>query len=97
MQLHDSKLFRQHAYVNGQWVKADSGQTIDVTNPATGETLGTVPKMGAAETRLAIELADKALPGWRALTAKDRSSKLRRWFELMIENQDDLARLMTLE
>lgn len=59
MQLKDSKLFRQHAYVNGQWVKADSGQTIDVTNPATGETLGTVPKMGAAETRLAIELRIK--------------------------------------
>ena len=65
--------------------------------PATGEILGTVPKMGAAETRRAIEAADKALPAWRALTAKDRANKLRRWFELIIENQEDLARLMTLE
>jgi succinate semialdehyde dehydrogenase (EC 1.2.1.16) len=68
-----------------------------VTNPATGEVIGTVPKMGTAETRRAIEAADKALPAWRALTAKERSAKLRRWFELMIENQDDLARLMTTE
>lgn len=68
-----------------------------MTNPATGEVIGTVPKMGTAETRRAIEAADKALPAWRALTAKERSAKLRRWFELMIENQDDLARLMTTE
>jgi succinate-semialdehyde dehydrogenase/glutarate-semialdehyde dehydrogenase len=72
-------------------VDADNGQTIKVNNPATGEIIGTVPKMGAAETRRAIEAADKALPAWRALTAKERAGKLRRWFELMIENQDDLA------
>jgi len=97
MQLKDAQLFRQQAFINGEWLDADSGQTINVTNPATGEVIGTVPKMGTAETRRAIEAADKALPAWRALTAKERSSKLRRWFELMIENQDDLARLMTTE
>jgi succinate-semialdehyde dehydrogenase/glutarate-semialdehyde dehydrogenase len=97
MQLKDSKLFRQHAYINGKWMEADNGQTINVNNPATGDILGTVPKMGAEETRRAIEAADRALPAWRALTAKERSLKLRRWFELMIENQEDLARLMTLE
>src|SRR5476649_411536 len=97
MQLKDSQLFRQQAFIDGAWVDADNGQTIKVNNPATGEILGTVPKMGAAETRRAIEAADKALPAWRALTAKERSNKLRRWFELLIENQDDLARLMTME
>ncbi|WGV22761.1 NADP-dependent succinate-semialdehyde dehydrogenase [Pseudomonas putida] len=97
MQLKDAQLFRQQAYINGEWLDADNGQTIKVTNPATGEVIGTVPKMGTAETRRAIEAADKTLPAWRALTAKERSAKLRRWFELMIENQDDLARLMTTE
>jgi succinate-semialdehyde dehydrogenase/glutarate-semialdehyde dehydrogenase len=91
MQLKDTQLFRQQAFIDGAWVDADNGQTIKVNNPATGEILGTVPKMGAAETRRAIEAADKALPAWRALTAKERAGKLRRWFELMIENQDDLA------
>src|SRR5471030_445638 len=97
MQLKDTQLFRQQAFIDGAWVDADNGQTIKVNNPATGEILGTVPKMGAAETRRAIEAADKALPAWRALTAKERANKLRRWFELLIENQDDLGRLMTLE
>ncbi|MBH9410553.1 NADP-dependent succinate-semialdehyde dehydrogenase [Pseudomonas aeruginosa] len=97
MQLKDAKLFRQQAYVDGAWGDADNGQTIKVNNPATGEIIGSVPKMGAAETRRAIEAADKALPAWRALTAKERANKLRRWFDLMIENQDDLARLMTIE
>ncbi|KIQ03923.1 aldehyde dehydrogenase family protein, partial [Pseudomonas fulva] len=97
MQLKDAQLFRQQAFVNGAWADADSGQTIKVTNPATGDVIGTVPKMGAAETRRAIEAADKALPAWRALTAKERSAKLRRWYELMLENQEDLARLMTIE
>ena len=97
MQLKDAQLFRQQAYINGEWLDADNGQTIKVTNPATGEVIGTVPKMGTAETRRAIEAADKALPAWRSLTAKERSTKLRRWFELMTENQDDLARLMTTE
>lgn len=97
MQLKDTRLFRQQAFIDGMWVDADNAQTIKVNNPATGEILGSVPKMGAAETRRAIEAADNALPAWRALTAKERANKLRRWFELIIENQDDLARLMTLE
>ena len=97
MQLKDSTLFRQQAFIDGAWVDADSGQSIKVNNPATGEIIGTVPRMGAAETRRAIEAADKALPTWRALTAKERSQKLRRWFELLMENQDDLGRLMTAE
>lgn len=92
MQLKDSKLFRQHAYVNGQWVNADSEKAIEVSNPATGDVLGTVPKMGAEETRRAIEAADRALPAWRSLTAKERGSKLRRWFELMIETSLPRAR-----
>jgi succinate-semialdehyde dehydrogenase/glutarate-semialdehyde dehydrogenase len=83
--------------VDGAWLDADSGETIAVDNPATGETLGTVPKMGAAETRRAIEAAERALPGWRELTAKERSQALRRWFELIMQHQEDLARLMTLE
>ncbi|MFV3307959.1 NADP-dependent succinate-semialdehyde dehydrogenase [Pseudomonas sp. NY15181] len=97
MQLKDPTLFRQQAYIDGAWVDADNGQTVQVSNPATHEIIGSVPMMGAAETRRAIEAADKALPAWRALTAKERANKLRKWFDLMIENQDDLARLMTIE
>ena len=97
MQLKDSSLFRQQAYVDGAWLDADGGQTLEVNNPASGEVLGTVPKMGAAETRRAIEAAERALPAWRDLTAKERSQTLRRWFELIMQNQEDLARLMTLE
>ncbi|WP_454253048.1 NADP-dependent succinate-semialdehyde dehydrogenase [Pseudomonas sp. Marseille-Q7302] len=95
--LQDASLFRQQAYVDGAWIDADSGATVQVDNPATGETLGTIPKLGRAETKRAIDAANRALPAWRALTAKERSAKLRRWYELMIENQDDLGRLMTLE
>ncbi|OHC47676.1 MAG: succinate-semialdehyde dehydrogenase I [Pseudomonadales bacterium RIFCSPLOWO2_02_FULL_63_210] len=97
MQLKDAHLFRQQAYIDGVWLDADSGQTIAVNNPASGEIIGSVPKMGRAETRRAIEAAERALPAWSALTAKERASKLRRWFELMMENQDDLGRLMTIE
>ncbi|WP_295516633.1 NADP-dependent succinate-semialdehyde dehydrogenase [uncultured Pseudomonas sp.] len=97
MQLKDASLFRQQAYVDGAWIDADSGASVKVDNPATGETLGTIPKLGRAETKRAIDAANRALPAWRALTAKERSAKLRRWYELMIENQDDLGRLMTLE
>jgi succinate-semialdehyde dehydrogenase/glutarate-semialdehyde dehydrogenase len=95
--LKDSKLFRQSNYIDGAWVNAKSGATIDVDNPATGEIVGTVPKCGAGETRTAIEAADKALPAWRKKTAKERAAVVRRWFDLMMENQEDLARLMTIE
>ncbi len=97
MKLADTKLFRQQAYVAGQWSDADGGDTIAVNNPATDETLGTVPKMGAAETRRAIDAAAAAYPEWRAKTGKERAGILRRWFELMMENQDDLGVLMTAE
>ncbi|WP_026042775.1 NADP-dependent succinate-semialdehyde dehydrogenase [Pantoea sp. A4] len=97
MQLKDIALFRQQAYINGQWLNADSGLTTEVTNPATGEVIGTIAKMGATETHRAIDAASAALPAWRALTAKARSEKIRRWYELMLENQEDLARLMTIE
>ena len=87
----------EKAYINGKWVDADSKATISVTNPATGETLGTVPKMGVAETRRAIEDANKALPAWRAKTAKERAKVLRNWFDLIMKNQEALAQLMTAE
>jgi succinate-semialdehyde dehydrogenase/glutarate-semialdehyde dehydrogenase len=97
MKLQDEKLFRQHCYIDGEWVDAIGRGTIPVTNPATSETLGTVPKMGAEETRRAIEAADRALPAWRAKTAKERAQILRRWYDLMMANQDDLGALMTAE
>ena len=97
MQLNEPGLFRQQAMINGRWCDASSGETLAVTNPANGQQLGCVPKMGAGETREAIDAAARALPAWRALTAKERSGILRRWFELMLAHQDDLARLMTLE
>ncbi|WP_340118356.1 NADP-dependent succinate-semialdehyde dehydrogenase [Pelagibius sp. 7325] len=96
-QLSDPKLFREQCYIDGGWADADSGKAIEVTNPATGEVLGTVPNMGAAETRRAIEAAEKAWPAWRSLLAKERATILRKWFNLILENQEDLARLMTLE
>ena len=95
--LKDSTLFRQQCLINGQWLAADQGGTIAINNPATGEVLGSVPKMGAAETRRAIAAADAALPAWRARTAADRAKLLRRWYELMLANQDDLALIMTCE
>lgn len=97
MKLNDSNLFRQQALINGEWLDANNGEVIEVTNPANGDKLGSVPKMGADETRAAIDAANRALPAWRALTAKERANILRNWFNLMMEHQDDLARLMTLE
>ncbi|PID46467.1 MAG: succinate-semialdehyde dehydrogenase I [Proteobacteria bacterium] len=97
MELNDSSLFRQQAYINGEWVDADSGATFEVTNPATGEVLGVVPEMGAAETRRAIEAAEAAWADWRKRTAKERSVILKKWYGLIMENQADLAKIMTLE
>jgi len=95
--LKDKSLFRQQCYVDGAWVDADDKATLTVVNPATGVPVGTVPKMGVAETRRAIEAANAAWPAWRAKTAKERSNILRKWFELMMANQEDLAKLMTVE
>ena len=97
MQLKDKSLFRQQCYVDGAWIDADSGAEIEVTNPANNQVLGHIPKLGADETRRAIEAAERAWPAWRAKTAKERANLLRNWFNLMLENQEDLAVLMTLE
>lgn len=90
-------LFRQQAYIDGQWLDADSGETLEVTNPATGEVLGTIPNMGGAETHRAIEAAEKAQKLWRSKSVKERAVIMRNWFELVMLHQDDLARIMTLE
>ena len=91
------KLMKQQAFVDGQWINANNGDTFAVTNPATGELLTEVANLGVAETRQAIEAANAAWPEWRAKTAKERSAILRRWFELQLENQEELAQLMTAE
>lgn len=95
--LKDPSLFRQANYIDGKWIEADSGKTVPVKNPATGEVIGSVPAMGRAETRRAIEAANKALPAWRSKTAKERATILRKLFELMIANTEDLAVIMTAE
>ncbi|MEQ1730208.1 MAG: NAD-dependent succinate-semialdehyde dehydrogenase [Vicinamibacterales bacterium] len=97
MQLTNPTLFRQLCAINGAWVPARSGTTLDVENPATGERLGSVPNAGREETRDAIDAAAAAFPDWRARTGKERATLLRAWFELIMRNQDDLATLMTLE
>jgi succinate-semialdehyde dehydrogenase/glutarate-semialdehyde dehydrogenase len=95
--LNDKTLFRQQCYLNGRWIDGTDGGTITVTNPATGAIIGTVPKLGAAETRSAIEAANIVYPAWRGRSAAERSAFLRRWFELILEHQEDLAVLMTAE
>ncbi|MEH6690288.1 MAG: NADP-dependent succinate-semialdehyde dehydrogenase [Pseudorhizobium pelagicum] len=97
MKLKDSSLFRQAALVAGDWVEANAATGIPVDNPATGDIIGHVPKLGAAETRAAIEAARVAQKGWAARTAKDRSGVLRKWYDLMMENKEDLGRILTLE
>lgn len=97
MKLTRPELFKQQAYINGQWVNADSGETLEVQNPATAEVIGTIPKMGAAETRRAIESAAEAFKLWRAKPAKVRANILRKWFDLVMQNQEDLAKIMTIE
>ncbi|GAB2796404.1 NADP-dependent succinate-semialdehyde dehydrogenase [Halomonas shantousis] len=95
--LQDSPLFRPFAYIDGNWVAADSGEQIEVDNPATGEIMGRMPKLGRAETERAIDAADAALPAWRSTTALERADILMRWYELMLEHQDELAAIMTAE
>ncbi|WP_372831215.1 NAD-dependent succinate-semialdehyde dehydrogenase [Pontibacterium sp.] len=97
IQLKDSGLLKTQAYIDGQWVAGDNGATFDVHNPATGELLATVASVGAAETKRAIEAAEKAMVAWQALPAKSRSDILERWYNLMLESQEDLAVLMTAE
>jgi succinate-semialdehyde dehydrogenase/glutarate-semialdehyde dehydrogenase len=96
-QLKDLSLLRQQCYIDGKWVDADDQKTLAVNNPADGQQIGTVPNMGAAETKRAIDAANAAWPAWRARTAKERSNILRKWFDLMMANQEDLAVIMTVE
>src|SRR5262245_40158853 len=95
--LTDPKLFRQQCYVDGAWVGARSGATIAVDDPAAGAIVGVVPRLSGAETRDAIAAAARAFPSWRSKLAKERAAALRRWHDLMLANQEDLARLMTTE
>jgi succinate-semialdehyde dehydrogenase/glutarate-semialdehyde dehydrogenase len=97
MQLTEPILLRSHAYIDGRWESADSGDTLKVTDPASGELLGEVPAMGANETKRAVLAAEAALPAWRAKTAKERAAVMRRWFELILAHGDDLARMITAE
>ena len=97
MHLNDSALLRQQAYIDGEWVDAADGSRFEVNNPADGSVLANVPAMGVTETRRAIEAAATALPAWRARTAKERATILRKWFELIMAHQEDLAVLMTSE
>ena len=97
MKLRDKELLRTQAFIGGKWVNAAGNATQPVVNPASGENIGTVPDMGAAETRHAIEAAQQAFPAWAALSAKERAAILRRWYELLMANQEDLATLMTAE
>jgi succinate-semialdehyde dehydrogenase/glutarate-semialdehyde dehydrogenase len=90
-------LLLSRGYVDGRWVEADGGESFEVTNPASGEVLATVPRMGAAETQRAIDAAARALPGWRAMLAKDRARIMRRWADLMIERSEELSALLTAE
>jgi succinate-semialdehyde dehydrogenase / glutarate-semialdehyde dehydrogenase len=95
--LKDPELLREQCLIGGRWVGADEGGTLDVHNPATSDKIGVIPNMGAGETRRAIAAAAQAMPAWAARTAKDRAAVLRRWFDLIVQNEEDLARLMTAE
>jgi succinate-semialdehyde dehydrogenase / glutarate-semialdehyde dehydrogenase len=97
MKLRDPELLRNRAFIGGKWVDAKGGATHAIMNPATRENIGTVPNMGQAETRAAIEAASRAFPAWAKLTAKERAVILRRWYELLMANQEDLATIMTAE
>jgi succinate-semialdehyde dehydrogenase/glutarate-semialdehyde dehydrogenase len=95
--LKDPALLRQQCFINGEWCDADNGATVNVVNPATGQTVGTIPHMGAAETARAIDAANRAWPAWRKKSAKERAAVLRKWHDLMLEHADDLALIMTTE
>jgi succinate-semialdehyde dehydrogenase/glutarate-semialdehyde dehydrogenase len=97
MVVQDGRLFREACYVDGAWISVGAAGAIDVDNPASGEKLGSVPRLGRTETRAAIEAAARAFPAWRRKTAKERAIVMRRWFDLMIASQEDLAQLMTAE
>ena len=97
MQISDKSLLKTQAYVDGQWINADSGETFAILNPANGETIAEIAKCGTAETRRAIEAAEKAQISWRKKPSKERAAILRKWFNLMVEAQEDLAQILTAE
>lgn len=97
LNLSDPSILKTQAYINGSWVDADSGATLDIDDPSTGNVIASVARCGKAETRRAIECAEAALTSWRKTTVKERASILRRWFNLMMEHQEDLARILTAE
>jgi succinate-semialdehyde dehydrogenase/glutarate-semialdehyde dehydrogenase len=97
MQIADKGLLKTRAFINGEWVDADNGETLPVTNPATGEVIAEVAKCGTAETRRAIRMAEAAMRDWRRTTAKERAALLRKWFNLMMDAQEDLAQILTAE
>lgn len=96
-QLSDKSLLKSQTYVNGEWIDAKSGKTFEVHDPSTGKLIGTQPEMDAADTEAAIAAAAAALPAFRKLTGRERSRMLRKWYQLMMDNADDLAKLITWE
>lgn len=95
--LNDSSLFKQQSYINGQWLDAKSGKTFSIENPANNETIGTMPEMDKDDTESAIQAAAAALPSWRQTTGRQRSRMLRKWYQLMMDNQEDIAKLICWE
>ena len=95
--LNDKSLFKTQSYVNGQWIDAQSGKTFSVENPATGKSIGTMPEMDKADTEKAVEAAAAALPSYRQTTGRQRARMLRKWYQLMMDNQEDIAKLITWE
>src|SRR5690554_4020231 len=95
--MQSSRLIKNQAYVDGQWVSAESGRTLDVLDPATGQKVGEVPDMSAAEASAAVEAANRAFASWKKTTAKQRCALLRRWYELIMEHQETLAQILTTE
>ena len=97
MNLKNEKLFKQECFINGDWVKSNNNQTLDVNNPSSLEIIGTVPKCGKEETKIAIEAANSSWDDWKARPAIERSALLRKWFNLIESNHEDLAQIMTME
>ena len=89
--LKDPSLFKEEAFINNQWVKSSSGASFPINNPATGEIIAQVANLGAADAEKAIAAADKALSKWKAITGKERAGLMRKWFDLILQNKDDLA------
>ena len=97
MEIKNTDLFKEQCYINGEWVNSNNNEFIKVNNPATLEIIGKVPKCGAEETKVAIEAANTSWDNWKGKSSKDRSIILRKWFDLIMVNQEDLAQIMTIE